>query len=190
MTLALDPDGPIARGSPTMDEGRIKFPFDFKIAMTKRGDNNLYVREGTVWNMDGRYQAVVECDGGGFTIRKAPSGVLLSIGFPIGLGPDYIRMSIVPGPCGTAGTNRSGGRSTPRAPRREGAAASRSPPAAPGPARAEVRRDLPPEHFGLGAGVHDGRHCRERTDTKAEHWASAHNPGTALSQRLLRAPRR
>ena len=40
MTLALDPDGPVVRGSSTMDEGRIKIPFDFKIAMTKRGDSN------------------------------------------------------------------------------------------------------------------------------------------------------
>ena len=99
MTLALNPDGPVARGSPTMDGGRIKIPFDFKIAMTKRGDNNLYVQEGYVENREGKYRGVVECDGGGFMLRKAPSGVLLSIG----LGAGYrqsIRMSIVSDPCG------------------------------------------------------------------------------------------
>jgi hypothetical protein len=99
MTLALDPDAPVARGSPTIDEGRIKIPFDFKIAMTRRGDNNLYVQGGYVENRDGKYQGVVECDGGGFVLRMAPSGVFLSIG----LGAGYrqsIRMAVVPDPCG------------------------------------------------------------------------------------------
>jgi hypothetical protein len=94
MTLALDPDGPVAKGNPTM-----KIAFDFKIAMTKRGNNNLYVQVGYVKNRDGEYQGLVECDGGGFILRKAPSGVLLSIG----LGPGYsqsIRMAVVPDPCG------------------------------------------------------------------------------------------
>jgi hypothetical protein len=99
MTLALDPDGPVARGSPTMDEGRIKISFDFKIAMTKRGDNNLYVQEGYVENRDGKYWGVVECDGGGFILQKAPSGVLLSIGLGAGYNQS-IRMAIVPDPCG------------------------------------------------------------------------------------------
>jgi hypothetical protein len=98
MTLALDLDGPVARGSPTLDEGRSKIPFDFKIATTKRGDNNLYVQEGYVENRDGKYRGVVECDGGGFILRKAPSGVLLSIG--LGAGNQSIRMAIVPDPCG------------------------------------------------------------------------------------------
>jgi hypothetical protein len=62
MTLMLDPDRPVVRGNPTR-----KVPFDFKIAMTKRGDNNLYVQEGYVLNSDGEYQGRVECDGGGFT---------------------------------------------------------------------------------------------------------------------------
>lgn len=99
MTLALDPDGPVARGSPTIEEGRVKVPFDFKIAMTRRGDNNLYVQAGYVENRDGTYRGVVECDGGGFTLRQIPSGVLLSIG----LGAGYrqsIRMTVVPDPCG------------------------------------------------------------------------------------------
>jgi hypothetical protein len=99
MTLALDLDGPVARGSPTLDEGRSKIPFDFKIAMTKRGDNNLYVQEGSVLNEDGRYRGVVECDGGGFILRKAPSGVLLSIGLGAGYSQS-IRMAVVPDPCG------------------------------------------------------------------------------------------
>jgi hypothetical protein len=87
MTLALDPDG------------RINIPFDFKIAMTKRGDNNLYVQLGPVENRDGQYRGVVECDGGGFVLQKDRSGVLLSIG----LGPGHsqgIRMAVVPDPCG------------------------------------------------------------------------------------------
>ena len=96
MTLALDPNGPVARGSSTIDEGRIKIPFDFKIAMTRRADNNLYVQEGYVENRDGKYRGVVECDGGGFVLRMAPSGVFLSIG----LGAGYIRMAVVPDPCG------------------------------------------------------------------------------------------
>jgi hypothetical protein len=94
MTLALDPDGPVARGN-----SRTETPFDFKISMTKRGDNKLYVQEGSVWNEDGKYRGVVECDGGGFKLRKGPSGVLLSIG----LGPGHsqsIRMAVVPDPCG------------------------------------------------------------------------------------------
>ena len=73
--------------------------FDFKIAMTKRGDNNLYVQEGYVENGGGEYRGVVECDGGGFILQKIPSGMMLSIG----LGPGFkqsIRMSIVPDPCG------------------------------------------------------------------------------------------
>jgi hypothetical protein len=74
MTLALDPDGPVARGSSTLDRGRIKVPFDFKIAMTKRGDNNLYFQEGYVENKDGAYRGVVECDGGVFVLRTASSG--------------------------------------------------------------------------------------------------------------------
>jgi hypothetical protein len=93
MTLALDPDGPVARGN-----SRTETPFDFKIAMTKRGDNNLYVQEGSVWNKDGRYRGVVECDGGGFLLRKAPSEVLLSIG--LGDSAGYIRMAVIPDPCG------------------------------------------------------------------------------------------
>jgi hypothetical protein len=99
MTLALDPEGRVARASPSRDEGRIKISFDFKIAMTRRGDNNLYVQEGFVENSDGKYRGVVECDGGGFILRMTPSGVLLSIG----LGPGHvqsIRMAIVPDPCG------------------------------------------------------------------------------------------
>ena len=87
MTLALDPDG------------RNNIPFDFKITMTKRGDNNLYVQLGPVENRNGQYQGVVECDGGGFVLQKNPSGVLLSIG----LGPgrsEGIRMAVVPDPCG------------------------------------------------------------------------------------------
>lgn len=87
MTLALDPDG------------RINIPFDFRIAMTKRGDNNLYVQEGIIENRDGRYQGVVECDGGGFVLQKDPSGVLLSIGLGPG-GSQGIRMAVVPDPCG------------------------------------------------------------------------------------------
>jgi hypothetical protein len=102
MALALDPYGPVARNNPTMDEGRIKVSFDFKIAMTMRGNKNLYVQMGYVKNSDGKYQGVVECDGGGFILQKIPSGVLLSIG----LGPGYnqsIRMAIVPDPCGESG---------------------------------------------------------------------------------------
>lgn len=94
MTLALNPDGPVATGNPTMD-----IPFDFKIAMTKRGDNNLYVQEGYVENKNGKYRGVVECDGGGFILRKFPSGVLLSIGLGIGYNQS-IRMTVVPDPCG------------------------------------------------------------------------------------------
>jgi hypothetical protein len=70
------------------------------IAMTKRGDNNLYVQEGFVESSGGKYRGVVECDGGGFVLQKIPSGVLLSLG----LGPEFvnqgIRMAIVPDPCG------------------------------------------------------------------------------------------
>ena len=93
MTLALDPDAPVARGN-----NRNNVPFDFKIAMTKRGDNKLYVQEGSVKNSDGKYRGVVECDGGGFILQKAPSGVLLSIGLQDSAG--YIRMAAVPDPCG------------------------------------------------------------------------------------------
>jgi hypothetical protein len=102
MTLTLDPDGPVARGNPTMDEGRINILFDFKIAMTRRGDNNLYVQEGYVENGDGKYRGVVECDGGGFILQKAPSGVLLSIGLGVGYNQS-IRMAVVPDPCGESG---------------------------------------------------------------------------------------
>jgi hypothetical protein len=99
MTLALDPDGPVVRGSPTIAEGRIKIPFDFKIAMTKRGSNKIYVQVGNVENRDGIYRGVVECDGGGFRLRKDSSGLLLSIG--LGLGNSQgIRMAVVPDPCG------------------------------------------------------------------------------------------
>jgi hypothetical protein len=96
MTLALDPDGPVARKNPPT------MPFDFKIAMTMRGNNNLYVQMGFVKNRDTKYEGVVECDGGGFILQKIPSGVLLSIG----LGPGYnqsIRMAVVPDPCGESG---------------------------------------------------------------------------------------
>jgi hypothetical protein len=102
MTLALDSDGPVSRGTPTADAQRIKIPFDFKIAMTKRGDNNLYVQEGYVEYSGGKYRGVVECDGGGFLLRKIPSGVLLSIGLGAGFS-QYIRMAIVPDPCGASG---------------------------------------------------------------------------------------
>jgi hypothetical protein len=103
MTLALDPDGPVARArdvkiSPGVTAVQIR-PFDFKIAMTKRGNNSLYVQQGSVEIRDGKYRGMVECDGGGFILRKVPSGVLLSIG----LGAGYlqsIRMAVVPGPCG------------------------------------------------------------------------------------------
>jgi hypothetical protein len=87
MALALDPSGPVARGIPAT-----KIPFDFKLAITKRGDNNLYVQEGYVGNDDGEFRGVVECDGGGFTLRKSQTGVFLSI--------ESIRMAIVPDPCG------------------------------------------------------------------------------------------
>ena len=102
MMLTLDPDGPVARSNPTMDEGRINILFDFKIAMTRRGDNNLYVQEGYVENWDGKYRGVVECDGGGFILQKAPSGVLLSIGLGVGYNQS-IRMAVVPDPCGESG---------------------------------------------------------------------------------------
>jgi hypothetical protein len=95
MTLALDPDGPVARGTPTSE-----MPFDFKIAMTKRGDNSLYVQEGYVQNWEGKYRGMVECDGGGFILRRVPSGVLLSIGLGAGYAQKGIRMAVVPDPCG------------------------------------------------------------------------------------------
>lgn len=72
---------------------------DFKIAMTKRGDNNLYVQLGGVENRDGQYRGVVACDGGGFVLQKIPSGALLSIGLGPG-GSQGIRMAVVPDPCG------------------------------------------------------------------------------------------
>lgn len=102
MTLALDPEGPASRGTRTLDNGRVKIAYDFRIAMTKRGDNNLYVQEGYVENRNEKYRGVVECDGGGFLLQKISSGALLSIG----LGPGYsqsIRMAIVPDPCGESG---------------------------------------------------------------------------------------
>ena len=100
MTLALDPDGPVKRGSATM--GLRKVPFDFRIAMTKRGDNNLYVQEGYVEKNEGALRGIVECDGGGFRLQKDASGVLLSIGLWPG-NDSRIRMAIVPDPCGEGG---------------------------------------------------------------------------------------
>jgi hypothetical protein len=101
MTLALDSSGPMARGRPTIDEGRIKAPFDFKIALTKGGDKNLHVQLGYVENSNGEYRGVVECDGGGFLLRNTPSGLLLSMG--LGPGNHRIRMTVVPDPCGESG---------------------------------------------------------------------------------------
>lgn len=98
VTLALDPGGPVAQASRT-NKSRTKVPFDFKMAVTKRGDNNLYVQEGFVEESNGQYRGVVECDGGGFTLSRTGSGVLLSIG----LGAGYkqsMRMAIIPDPCG------------------------------------------------------------------------------------------
>jgi hypothetical protein len=57
------------------------------------------VQEGYVENRNGQLRGLVECDGGGFILRDAPSGVLLSVG----LGPGWrqsIRMAVVPDPCG------------------------------------------------------------------------------------------
>ncbi len=105
MTLALDPSGPVARAART-GEGRNKVPFDFKIAATKRGDGNLYVQTGFVEKSDGEYRGVVDCDGGGFTLRKTPTGALLSIG----LGDGYkqsIRMATIPDPCGDGGNGEN-----------------------------------------------------------------------------------
>jgi hypothetical protein len=102
MTLSLDPEGPASRGVSTIDQGRIKIPFDFKIAMTMRGSNGLYVQEGYVEERDGEYRGIVECDGGGFVLRKFQSGMLLSIG--LGLGwKQSIRMVVGPDPCGESG---------------------------------------------------------------------------------------
>jgi hypothetical protein len=106
MTLALIPGGPIASENPTMNEGIVRSPLDFKIAVTKRGDNNLYVQEGFGKISDGKYNGVVECDGGGFILQKEPSGVLVSIG----LGPgsnEGIQMAVLPGPCGEGDQNNS-----------------------------------------------------------------------------------
>lgn len=100
MTLSLDPDGPVRRGIP--EQTRLRTPFDFKIAMTKREDNKLLIQEGFVESRDGEYRGIVECDGGGFVLQKIPSGTLLSIG----LGPGFkqsIRMTVVPDPCGEGG---------------------------------------------------------------------------------------
>lgn len=99
MTLALDPDGPKKRGVAKSDIGKVNIPFDFKIAMKKRGSSNIYVQEGSVEDRDGKQQGIVECDGGGFILQKNPSGVLLSIGLGKGF-EERIRMSIVPDPCG------------------------------------------------------------------------------------------
>jgi hypothetical protein len=104
MTLSLDPDGPASRGVSTIDQGRIGIPFDFKIAMTMRGSNSLYVQEGYVEERDAEYRGIVECDGGGFVLRKIASGMLLSIG----LGPGWrqsIRMAVIPDPCGENGVS-------------------------------------------------------------------------------------
>lgn len=100
MTLALDPDGPVRRSVP--EQIRLRTPFDFKIAMTKRGDNNLYVQEGFVENNGGQYRGIVECDGGGFVLQKTPGGMLLSIGLGQGF-KQSIRMAVVPDPCGESG---------------------------------------------------------------------------------------
>jgi hypothetical protein len=63
--------------------------------MRKRGSDTVYVQEGYVQkSTDRQLMGVVECDGGGFTLDKVPSGVLLSLG---DLG---IRMAVVPDPCG------------------------------------------------------------------------------------------
>ena len=100
MTLALDPDGPVRRSVP--EQIRLRTPFDFKIAMTKRGDNNLYVQEGFVENNGGQYRGIVECDGGGFVLQKTPGGMLLCIGLGQGF-KQSIRMAVVPDPCGESG---------------------------------------------------------------------------------------
>jgi hypothetical protein len=79
MTLALDPDGPVARARDIKfppGVTAVQIPYDFKIAMTKRGNNSLYVQQGLVEIRDGKYRGIVECDGGGFILRKVPSVVL------------------------------------------------------------------------------------------------------------------
>ena len=105
MVLALDPEGPVRRGSSNSNDGKTKIPFDFKIAMTRRGNNNLYVQEGYVEEKDGNYRGVVECDGGGIRLRRDPSGAIVSIGFGDGYG-ERIRMSVAPDPCGDGDSNK------------------------------------------------------------------------------------
>jgi hypothetical protein len=61
--------------------------------MTMRGINSLYVQEGYVEERDGEYQGIVECDGGGFVLRKFQSGMFLSIGLGPGPQPNSLLLS-------------------------------------------------------------------------------------------------
>ena len=87
VTLALNNKGVQTTSNPS-----VTIAFAFQIAMTKRGDDKLYVQEGYVEKDGAGYKGVVECDGGGFGLRKAPSGLLLSL--------ERIRVAVVPDPCG------------------------------------------------------------------------------------------
>jgi hypothetical protein len=58
MMLALEPSGPVARGQ-LFAPPVIGIPFDFQIAMTKRGDHHLYVQAGYVENRSGELRGIV-----------------------------------------------------------------------------------------------------------------------------------
>jgi hypothetical protein len=97
--LARHPDQLVTSMTLSLETGKDN-PFNFKIALTKRGTKNLLVQEGYV-TTDNR--GMVECDGGGFILHKiSSSGVLLSIGLGAGYNQS-IRMAVVPDPCGESG---------------------------------------------------------------------------------------
>jgi len=70
----------------------------FKIALTQRGSNKLYVQEGDLLKDGAGYTGQVECDGGGFGLHPRATRALMSLGHPN--GGKYLRVAAVPDPCG------------------------------------------------------------------------------------------